>query len=364
MRGLRPWPAVVVLVAAVVAAVATLGLLAGASAGAPLTAGSRAGGFARGRVVLDHGIVDAVSPTADGLDVALEQGTSGRDTLERLAQPSGRVLARRDLGASLDASLSFGGVLWVLSTSVTRGPVTSALWRLDPRTLAVRSRQTLTGFRAASVGPGQALAVAGGKLWLAYGDRLVHVDPATGKLGGGVTIARARVLGITAGLGGRTLVLSAGDGRGRGWIQERNAATGAFEASSGNYGGVLLPVLGGVSGDRLWISEATGMMGYAQAVSLRTLRPLRTPALPRETTNGIEVRVAGGVLFVTDGGVPQANYCGDPATGAARLPLPPAVGDGGYLFTVRSGRIYYRGRSTTRDPSGPLLSAPVPAACR
>ena len=162
------------------------------------------------------------------------------------------------------------------------------------------------------------------------------------------------------------IVLSAGDGsgRGRGWIQERNAATGAFDATSGNYGGVALPRLGGVSRGRLWISEATGMMGYAQAVSLRTLAPLRTPALPREATNGIAEQTAGDVLFVTDGGGSEANCCDDPVTGALRVKLPRVVGQGGFRYAVGSGRLYYRGRSTTRDPTGPLLSAPVPAACR
>ncbi|HLI61299.1 MAG TPA: hypothetical protein VKV21_16695 [Solirubrobacteraceae bacterium] len=360
----QSWPTIALV--ASIAIVVVLCLLASTTSGAALVGRhARAPGDASGqaRTLVRRGTTVAVDPTAGRLYAALQRGTSARDTLERLDPERGRVLARRDLGGTFDAGVSFDGSLWVVSTSYTRRSSTLALWRLDPSSLAVDSRQELPGSRGA-LDVHQPLAGAGGRLWLAYGDRLVRIDPSAGTLGAPRHIARAQELGIAAAAGGRVLLLSAATDFGRGWIEERDPVTGAFERSSRTFLGVHQPGVGGTYAGRLWVAEATGMMGYVEAISVRTLQSLRTPAPRRLGTNGIDGRVVGGTLFVTDGGVTHPNYCGSPVTGAPRALLPAVVRHGGWVGAIARGRIYVVARAQRGASSGPLLSAPVPAGCR
>ncbi len=355
-------PALVGLV--LIAAVVVLCLMASSSSGAATlsAARSRVPMFGSGRVLIRSALITDIEVTGGALYVSTQRRGSTRDTLARVDPADGRVLARRALGATYDAGVRLDGSLWLVTSGARRHSVAVTLWQLDPLTLAVRHRDVLPGD---GMGSGdQPLAVAGGRLWVAYDDRLAAIDPRTDASVLTRRVARAKELGVIAVPGGRMLIVSAGNGAGRGWLQERNAADGAFERTSPSYEGVTMPRLGGVDDGRLWISEATGMMGYAQAVSLRTLRALRTPAVLRLMTNGVTTLVADGILFVTQtAGGASRNYCGDPLSGAARATLPVAEQQGGLLAVLRHS-IAYVGPPAEGGETVSLDIAPIPAACR
>lgn len=110
------------------------------------------------------------------------------------------------------------------------------------------------------------------------------------------------------------------------------------------------PQIGGVFGNGIWLTQATGMMGYAQRISVRTLRPARlvgTPAHPGitgdliEGSNGINASVINDVLWLTQpAGATSDNYCGDPATGKPRSELHMGATEG-ELLAVGATDFYY-----------------------
>ncbi len=105
--------------------------------------------------------------------------------LMRLNPMSGRVLAVRSLDSAFSQALLAEGSLWV-TTASRQGTL---LWRLDPRSLSVRSRVVLpcSGHTEGLAG---SLAVAGGQLWVGTGT-LDRVSLASGRVRRVVSCATA-----------------------------------------------------------------------------------------------------------------------------------------------------------------------------
>ena len=147
---------------------------------------------------------------------------------------------------------------------------------------------------------------------------------------------------------GQTLVDSTG--RQSAYVQTRDPKDGSLVAQSSTIESVSRPYVGGVFGNGIWVSNATGNAGYIERFSLRTLnftsfrgaRPHRGVNMPASIlgTNGITARVIDATLWVTQaGGGPQRNYCGDPLTGVSRAALRlPAQAE---VLTIDARRIYF-----------------------
>ncbi len=275
-------------------------------------------------------------------------GQSVVDEIMRVLPSSGRVLATRSLGGTYWQALLARGVLWVTS-SVGRSVW---LWRMRPDSLAVISRARLPGSVAGgqSFGSFGTLAVAGGWLWVGGWDTLDRLSLRSAKASLTIRIPGAEGVDVASNPSGDALVDS--EGHEFGHVQRRDPRTGRLLAQAPSYNGVTKPQIGGVSGGGIWLTEATGMMGYAQRISLASLRPMPLPKAPRtpglknstaiiEGSNAISVRVINGALWVNQSAGDAAdNYCGDPATGEplSALKLGATAGD---LLAVGPRSIYY-----------------------
>jgi hypothetical protein len=296
--------------------------------------------------------------TASGLYVSWEVNHSA-DELARADGTTGTIEAERDLGAEVVDVLAAGGWLWATVASPAGA---NTLLRLNPATLAVTGRQALGAQRT---GAGY-LAVAGGGLWAASGDELLRLSLPGGHVTARVALRGASNSMVAANATG-TILLDGEADWGSGAVQRRDPHTGKLLAEIPMVG-VIAPFIGGVIDSGVWISEATGMMGYAERLNLTTLKP-EPLALPGpdyeggkahiEGTNGIGATVADGLAWITQpAGGSEINYCADPRNGRrlAAIPLPNPVAD--TVLEIGTRYIYYVSSSQYLD------RVPIPARCR
>jgi len=337
------------------------------SSGASRTA-SASESFGASRILL-RGLENPRGYAAGGSLYIAEQvtplGDMALSELIRVDPVTGGVRAVRRLGSAFDQAVLAVDALWV---TTTRG-LTSWLWRLDPDSLAVRSRKLLPG-SGQNDGIVGTMALAGGWLWVGNSDRLDRVLPATSEVTAAVPVPGAQGIDVAADPAGRVLIVSEGHERAR--VQRRDSVTGALIAQSPVFEGVTKPYIGGISAGGVWISEGGGMMGAVERLGLVTLRPTALPGAqphpgesgpPRiDGTNGIAARLIAGVLWVTQplGGA-RRNYCGDPVSGQRRatLELPPQ----GSLLAVDPTSIYYI-TGASSPVRAELVRAPLNPRCR
>jgi hypothetical protein len=307
-----------------------------------------------------------VAVTPGGVYVAWQVSPPGRavrSELARIDPASGHVEAVRRLGAAFGQATAAGGALWVVTWKMTGEDVL----RLSPETLR------LTGRWRAGRGGGQplaaqVLAVAGGGLWVAGGNRLLHLSLPGGRVMDSVILPRAASSDLSANAAGTALAVGEADSGGRGAVQRRDPGTGAILASR-PMTGVAAPIVFGPVGSAVWVSEATGMMGYVQRLAAATLAPVAgSCAAGRSTdtcllgTNAITARLAGGLLWVTQpAGGNARNYCAEPSgrvLAPVRLPQPAQD----EVLAIAPRWIFYAGPGPKARQY--LYREPSPAACQ
>ena len=301
-----------------------------------------------------------VTVTGGRLYVAWQVSRPGariaRFELAQAGQASGAVRATRLLPAGdLGTPLAAGGWLWM----TVSGTANERLLRMNPVSLAVTADVTISGrsYQGFS-GHENDLAAAGGALWATSGGRLLRVSPRTGRVTAVVSLPGANTSGAGASADGRTLIVSeARDGAGA--VQRRDPVTGALIASHPMLG-VVAPRIGGIVDSGAWVAEPTGMMGYIERFSVTSMAP--DPATQAEGTNGITVRVADGLIWVSQEAGPARNYCADPVTGRVlgRVPLPQPDQD--YLTAVTDRYVYYLAPASSGTGFN-LRRLGVPAGC-
>jgi hypothetical protein len=279
-----------------------------------------------------------------------------RFELAEAGQASGAVRATRLLPAGdLGPPLAAGGWLWITVSTTAN----ERLLRMNPVSLAVTADVTISGRSYQGfTGLGNNLAAAGGALWATSGGRLLRVSPRTGRVTAVVSLPGANTSGAGASADGGILIVSeARDGVGA--VQRRDPVTGALIASHPMLG-VVAPRIGGVVDSGAWVAEPTGMMGYIERFGVTAMAP--DPATQAEGTNGITVRVADGLVWVSQEASPARDYCAAPVTGRAlgRVPLPQPDQD--YVTAVTDRYVYYL--APARSGTGfNLRRLGVPAAC-
>jgi hypothetical protein len=311
-----------------------------------------------------------VAATAAGLYVAWQVSRPGSvvsSELARVDAASGRVEAARYLGAAFEQAILAAGGLWVVAATGST-LATQVLLRLNPDTL------TLTGRWQVGTGNGphwaqQLLVVAGGGLWVAAGNRLLHLSLPGGAITASIALPGAASSDLSANAAGTVLVVGEADSGGSGAVQRRDPATGALLASYPIVG-VSTPAVAGPIGSAVWVSEATGMMGYVQRLDAATMtaegsacQEGGTPRTCVEGTNDVTARLAGGLLWVTQiAGGPTRNYCADPFTGRtiAPLELPQPTQD--EVLAITPDRIFYAAPGPGADQY--LRQEAIPSACR
>lgn len=306
---------------------------------------------------------DAVADTKAGLFLAWQTSSPGSlavtDDLARASRQTGAILAHRQVPGSVGSILAAAGSLWVTTSrwsSATAGRF--KLWRLDPRSLALRGSTWVSG---------SSMVVAGGHLWLAGGSRLERVDLASGAVTARLALSGQSWADVGTDEAGSVLLVGVADGEGGGHVERRSPYDGALLAKSAALSGVASPDVGAVIDGQIWLSESTGMMGYVQRYRLSTLGPAGRPCVEgadsgscTQGTNGIRARVANGLVWITDPpGGPRRNACIDPATGRHLAPLPLTGAD--ELMAIGARHLYVV--KTNREPEY-LVEETTPAACR
>ena len=203
------------------------------------------------------------------------------------------------------------------------------------------------------------LAAAGGALWATSGPRLLRVSPRTGRVLTVVSLPGADTSGASASGDGKVLIVSEAR-EGVGAVQRRDPVTGTLIASHPMLG-VVAPRIGGVIGSGVWVAEPTGMMGYIERFGTAAMSP--DPATQAEGINGITVRVADGLIWVSQQVNASRDYCANPVTGRVlgRLPLPDPDRD--WVTAVTGQYVYYV--APARSGAGfSLRRLGIPAGCR
>ena len=279
-------------------------------------------------------------------------------TLVRADQATGRIEAARTFGTGyISAPQAAGGSLWALLATTQE-----TLLRMNPRTLAVTGKLRISnGKYLNSSGFGNHLSAAGGALWAVAGDRLVRVSPRTGKAEKVIDLPGGFSTSMAGSSSGSFLIVSVADSGGQGSMQRRDPVSGALLASHATVG-VTAADIGGIIGSGVWAAQPTGMQGFVQRYSTRTLAPAVGTAV--EGSNGIRVVVADGLAWVLRAGPEEdASYCANPVTGKklAAIPLPrPAQDD---VIGVWGRDVYYAAPAVP-DAGVNLKRVAVPAACR
>jgi hypothetical protein len=315
-------------------------------------------------------LMPQVAATAAGLYVAWQLSRPGdavQSELARVDAATGRVEAARYLGAAFEQAIVAAGALWV-ATATGSAMTAQVLLRLNPDTL------TPTGRWQIGTGDGphwamQLLVVAGGGLWVADGNRLLRLSLPGGTMTASIALPGAASSDLSANAAGTVLVVGEADSGGRGAVQRRDPVTGALLASFPLIG-VAAPAVAGPIGSVVWVSEATGMMGYVQRLDAATMtdegsacQEGGTPSTCVEGTNDVTARLAGGLLWVTQiAGGNARNYCADPFTGRtiAPLELPQAAQD--QVLAITPDRIFYAAPGPGADQY--LRQEAIPSACR
>ena len=290
-----------------------------------------------------------------------------RSELARITA-TGTIQARQRIGAYVLQVLDAEGSLWVAALSGSI-PASETLLSLNPATLQVTGRsQVWTRGEPASAG--QVLALARGGLWFAAGSRLVRVSLPSGKMTATIALPGATSSDVSANAAGTMLVVGEANNEGVGAVERRDATTGALLASRRRLLGVADPVVAGPVGSAVWMSEATGMMGYVQRLDAATMtaagRPCADGIITRTCvfgTNDITARVADGLLWVTqEGGGNARNYCAEPASGRRLGPIEVPRPNVDFVLTIGPHQLFY----TAPGPkaSSYLRHEPIHRACR
>jgi hypothetical protein len=237
------------------------------------------------------------------------------------------------------------------------GSLTS-LWRLNPRSLAVRSEATVPS-SPQTEGITGSLAAAGGRLWVGAG-RLDRVSLASGRVDRVVAAPYPGPVQLAADAGGRILLASLGYQHPT-YIARLDPRTGATLSHLTVPRSVSQPTLGGVIDGGAWVENVVGSTTSAWRLDLRTLRATKTSA-PPSASSRIQVRVIDGILWVTEPlGQSNLSYCASPDTARPRAQLPLLRGDSVFL-TADAANVYYTDVPVNAH-SVKLEQAPIPGAC-
>jgi hypothetical protein len=254
----------------------------------------------------------------------------------RVDPVSGRVLATRRLGSAFGQALIAAGKLWVITYSFT-GPRREnySVLRLDPHSLAVRSRTILPGTSGRNtVG---SLAVAGHWLWVGAAT-LDRVSLASGRVDRIVRLHYRGPVQVAADPAGRVLLASLGLDHPT-YIARLNPRTGAVQARTTVRWSAIEPSIEGIVAGGAWIANSGGMTTTSWRIDLQTLKttPTQVPAIPGSR---VFASAIDGILWVTkpDRGH-EITYCADPVTGRLRARLP-LLRDAS-LLTADATNFYY-----------------------
>lgn len=289
--------------------------------------------------------------------IPADQHTAEIYELIRVDTSSGRVAATRRFTAEVDHALLADGSLWLTTSDETQTNQTT-LWRLNPRSLALRSRWNLPTARGAK-GQTGSLAVAEGHLWVGTGT-LDRVSLTNGRVDRVVHVGYPGSVQVAADASGRILLASLGYEHPT-YIARLNPRTGAIGSQEMAGSSLSQPTFAGVTAGGAWLNNTTGATSTAWRLNAGTLKPARASGWAIQSER-ISAQVIDGTLWVTElAGQDNLNYCADPVTGRLRARLPLLPGDSVFL-TADASSIYYS-YVPVNARAAELIRAPISRSC-
>ncbi|MDA8266416.1 MAG: hypothetical protein M0T79_13950 [Actinomycetota bacterium] len=261
------------------------------------------------------------------------------------------------------SAVAVHGSLFAVLTSETPKVPRGRLVRLNPTTLKVIRSWALPAELTS-----HSMVAAGGGVWVAAGDHLERVTPASGSVTASLTLRRAAAVSLGTNTTGSMLVAAANIATGAHYLERIDPSTGAVELRTPRTGGTAS--IGGIVHTALWIAVGSGTMGNAllySAVSLQRLGPGCHTGVGTETCvlgSSPRPEFEGGRLYITTPNAPTRNYCALPS-GQAIAPLPIDLRDDYVLAIGRTGRtflLFQVTRTTLRTPT--ISEVRIPAPCR
>lgn len=329
------------------------------------------------RATTSHGLLTwrglaapAVAYTTLGLYLTSQVSPLGSapivDELARVDRTTGNVVAQRRMAGSFDSAMAASGSLWVTTNSLTR----EVVWRLDPRTLAVRGHWQVAASKGFVGYVGGSMAVAGGALWVAGGNRLLRLSLPGGQVVVSIPLPGAASSDVASNATGSVLIVGEATSSGVGTIERRDPVTGALMATTPSIIGVTAPRVSEILGGQVWVSESTGMMGYVQRYDVTPLAPAgaacrdgRSTSSCLEGTNGIRARVADGLVWISQpAGGPTREVCLDPTNGSVLASLP-LTGNDAALLAIGTHHLYVLNPLAPTVTGQTLTQVPIPLAC-
>lgn len=293
-------------------------------------------------------------------DVTRPGAGSVHGVLARVDPRTGRMAAIRTTQGTATSVVALHRSLFVALASV-RGDVSRGrLVRVDPTTLEVIGSTTLP----AEPTPSE-LVTAGGGVWVATGDRLERVTPASGSVTVSLALPGASSVSLGTDTRGSVLVAAADIPSGAHYLERIDPSTGAVQARAPQGGGDA--AVGGIVQTELWIGESSGTMGAALRYSVGSLQlegqGCHTGSATEACILGTSPRptIEEGRLYITTPNAPTRNYCAQP-DGQAIARLPVDIEDGDRVLAIGRTSLLFQVTTTPRTPT--ISEVRIPASCR
>ncbi|MDA8312742.1 MAG: hypothetical protein M0Z46_19460 [Actinomycetota bacterium] len=280
--------------------------------------------------------------------------------LARVDPGSGRMRAVRSTSGTATGMVGVHHSLYVVLSSARPKVPRGRLVRMDPTTLRVLRSWPLPAEHAP-----YSIVAAGGGIWVAAGDHLERLTPASGAVTASLTFEGAASVSLGTNAAGSVLVAAGDIATGAYYLERIDPSTGAVELVTPRRIGTAS--IGGIVHAALWVGVGYGTMGNARLFSASSLEPVgpgcHTGSATQTCVGGSSPRpdVTGGRLYITTPNAPTRNYCALP-TGQPITLLPVDLRHDEVLAFGRASLLFQVTRTTPRTPT--ISEVRIPTSCR
>ncbi len=308
--------------------------------------------------VFDPSVIDASSGIYLGWVFAHPGSAQSRSAVVRIDRANAKVLSTNVLAGSIEAGVATNRHLWITSSNA---PSKAILYEFNADNLTLTRTIPLIG-----TDPGTSMATTNSYLWVSEGDQLLRIDRRDANLRKQVKLTAAFSATVSTDTQDHLLVVAIANRGGQGRIEIRSGANANLIGTSASLNGVFAPRTAAV-GKNIWISEATGNMGYVSRYRLRGLTPTvagcPSSLLTNSPTcilgsNGLQVNASHQLIFLSQvAGGGARNACIDPSNGSivAQLPLAPTD----QLLTIGHSHLFVMTQTRREN----VVELPIPSAC-
>jgi hypothetical protein len=307
--------------------------------------------------VFDPIVIDASSGIYLGWVFSHPGSARSRSAVVRIDRANAKVLSTNVIAGSIEAGVATNRHLWITSSNA---PGKAILHEFNASNLTVTRTIPLIG-----TDPGTSMATTSSYLWVSEGDQLLRIDRSDANLRRQVKLQGTFSATVSTDTQDHLLVVAIANRGGQGRIEIRSEANANLIGTSAALNGVYAPRTAAV-GKNIWISEATGNMGYVSRYSLSGLTPTVAgcPASLVESptcilgSNGLLVDASHQLIFLSQvAGGGAHNACLDPSNGniVAKLPLAPSD----QLLTIGGSHLFVMTQTSREN----VIELPIPSAC-